>query len=82
MTELYKLFEKDSLSDLLALTNIAKRISGNKEILINFNQNSRIAFTDGSFIYLPRNTKDDIKSAFPSECPFLKALKTSLSFEY
>ncbi|KKN30100.1 hypothetical protein LCGC14_0837520 [marine sediment metagenome] len=63
MTELYKLFEKDSLSDLLALTNIAKRISGNKEILINFNQNSRIAFTDGSFIYLPRNTKDDIKSA-------------------
>ncbi|KKK45938.1 MAG: hypothetical protein Lokiarch_05610 [Candidatus Lokiarchaeum sp. GC14_75] len=63
MTELYKLFEKDSLSDLLALTNTAKRISGNKEILINFNQNSRIAFTDGSFIYLPRNTKDDIKSA-------------------
>jgi len=60
---LYDLFEKDFLSDLLALTNTAKRISGNNDILINFNQDSTIAFTNGSFIYLPRRLKNDIKSA-------------------
>jgi hypothetical protein len=62
-TELYELFEKDFLSDLLALTNTAKRISGNNDILINFNQRSHIAFTDGRFIYLPSNMKSDIKSS-------------------
>jgi len=61
--ELYELFEKDFLSDLIALTNTAKRISGNKDILINFNQRSHIAFTDGRFIYLPSNIKSDIKSS-------------------
>ena len=62
-TELYELFEKDFLSDLLALTNTAKRISGHNDILINFNQRSHIAFTDGRFIYLPNNIKSDIKSS-------------------
>ena len=62
-TELYELFEKDFLSDLLALTNTAKRISGNNDILINFNQRSHIAFTDGRFIYLPSDIKSDIKSS-------------------
>ncbi|MHA1985709.1 MAG: hypothetical protein ACW98D_03625 [Promethearchaeota archaeon] len=62
-TELYELFEKDFVSDLLALTNTAKRISGNNDILINFNQRSHIAFTDGRFIYLPTNIKSDIKSS-------------------
>jgi len=62
-TELYELFEKDFLTDLLALTNTAKRISGNNDILINFNQRSHIAFTDGRFIYLPSDIKSDIKSS-------------------
>jgi hypothetical protein len=62
-TGLYELFEKDYLSDLLALTNTAKRISGNNDILINFNQNSTIAFTNGSFIYLPKRIKNDIRSS-------------------
>ena len=62
-TGLYELFEEDSFSDLLALRNTAKRISGNKDILINFNQDSTIAFTDGNFIYLPRRFNNDIKSA-------------------
>ncbi|MHA1933317.1 MAG: hypothetical protein ACW96X_12290, partial [Promethearchaeota archaeon] len=63
LTELYELFERDFLSDLLALTNTAKRISGNNDILINFNQRSHIAFTDGRFIYLPKNIKTDIKAS-------------------
>lgn len=62
-TELYELFEKDFLSDLFALTNTAKRISGNNDISINFNQRSYIAFTDGRVIYLPSNIKSDIKSS-------------------
>ncbi len=62
-TELYELFEKDFLSDLFALTNTAKRISGNNEISINFNQRSHIAFTEGRVIYLPSNIKSDIKSS-------------------
>jgi hypothetical protein len=60
---LYDLFEKDFFSDLLALTNIGKRISGKKDIHIEFNQNSLLTFTDGRFIYLPKKTKDDISSA-------------------
>jgi Mg-chelatase subunit ChlD len=63
LSNLYEIFGRDFLSDSLALTNIAKRISGNINILILFNQSSHVAFTDGSFIYLPRKTKDDIPSA-------------------
>ncbi len=62
-TELYELFKKDFLSDLFALTNTAKRISGNNDISINFNQSSHIAFTDGRFIYLPNDIKSDIISS-------------------
>ena len=60
-TELFDLYEKEFYSDLLALTNIAKRISGNKEILINFNQSSYLAFTDGTFIFLPSKLKNEIR---------------------
>ena len=60
-TELFELYEKEFYSDLLALTNIAKRISNNKEISINFNQSSYLAFTDGKFIYLPSKLKNEIK---------------------
>lgn len=60
---LYDLFEKDFFSDLFALINIGKRISGKKDIYVEFNQNSRLTFTDGRFIYLPKKIKDDISSA-------------------
>ncbi|MFX1343691.1 MAG: hypothetical protein ACFFAI_01190 [Promethearchaeota archaeon] len=63
LSNLYELFDRDFLSDSLALTNIAKRISGNINIMILFNQSSHVAFTDGRFIYLPQKTKDDIPSA-------------------
>ena len=63
LSNLFELFEKDFISDSLALTNTAKRISGNNDILINFNQNSHIAFTDGRFIYLPKNIKSEIPAA-------------------
>lgn len=62
-SELYELFEREFLSDLLALTNTAKRISGNNGILINFNQESTFAFTDGNFIFLPKKFRDKIKPA-------------------
>ena len=60
---LYDLFEKDYFSDLFALINIGKRISGKKDIHIEFNQNSHLTFTDGKFIYLPKKIKDEIASA-------------------
>ncbi len=60
---LYDLFEKDYFSDLFALINIGKRISGKKDIHVDFNQNSQLTFTDGKFIYLPKRIKDDIASA-------------------
>jgi len=60
---LYDLFEKDFFSDLLALINIGKRISGKKDIYVEFNQNSQLTFTDGRFIYLPKKIKDDISTA-------------------
>ena len=63
ISNLFELFEKDFISDSLALTNTAKRISGNNDILINFNQNSHVAFTDGKFIYLPKNIKGEIPAA-------------------
>ena len=63
LSALYDLFEKDFFSDLSALTNIGKRISGKKEIYIEFNQNSLLTFTDGRVIYLPKRIKEDISSA-------------------
>jgi len=63
ITELYDLFERDYFSDLIALTNIAKRISGNTEILIDFNQDSNLAFTNGRFIYLPRKFREEVKES-------------------
>jgi uncharacterized protein YegL len=63
LSTLYDLFEKDFFSDLFALINIGKRISGKKDIYIEFNQNSLLTFTDGRFIYLPKKLKDDIPAA-------------------
>ena len=63
LSALYDLFEKDFFSDLFALINIGKRISGKKDIYIEFNQNSLLTFTDGRLIYLPKKLKDDIATA-------------------
>ncbi len=63
LSYLYDLFEKDYFSDLFALINIGKRISGKKDIYIEFNQNSQLTFTDGRIIYLPKKIKDDISTA-------------------
>ena len=60
---LYDLYEKDYFSDLFALINLGKRISGKKDIYVEFNQNSQLTFTDGKFIYLPKKLKEDISSA-------------------
>lgn len=63
MSELFDLFERDLNTDILALTNIGKRISGNNEIMIQFTSNTEAVFTDCRLIYLPSKYKTDIKSA-------------------
>jgi len=63
LTELIDLFERDFTSDVLALTNIGKRISGNKDIMIQFIGNIPAVYTDCKFIYLPNKFKEDIKAA-------------------
>ncbi|MFX0105559.1 MAG: hypothetical protein ACFE75_08715 [Candidatus Hodarchaeota archaeon] len=63
MTELFDLFERDFFTDVQALTNIGKRISGNNEIMIQFINSTEAVYTDCRFIYLPSKYKSDIKSA-------------------
>ncbi len=63
MAELFDLFERDSFTDILALTNIGKRISGNNEILIHFLNGVEAVYTDCRFIYLPKKYKSEIKDA-------------------
>ena len=63
LTELIDLFERDFTSDVLALTNIGKRISGNKDIMIQYIGNIPAVYTDCKFIYLPNKFKEDIKAA-------------------
>lgn len=62
MNEIYALFERDFFSDLSALTNLAKRISGNNDILINFHE-YQIAFTDRKVIYIPSRYRKNIKNS-------------------
>ncbi|MHA1702852.1 MAG: hypothetical protein ACTSWK_11335, partial [Promethearchaeota archaeon] len=62
-TELIDLFERDFFSDVSALTSIGRRISGNKDIMIQFIGNLLAVYTDSKFIYLPNKFKDDIKAA-------------------
>ncbi|TFG11193.1 MAG: hypothetical protein EU531_11845, partial [Promethearchaeota archaeon] len=63
MESIFDLYERDSTSDILALTNIGKRISGNKDLMINFIGNIPSVYTDCRFIYLPDKFKKDLKSA-------------------
>ncbi len=62
MLELYDLFEREQNSDVLALTNLGKRISGKKNILIMFQGGPEIVFTDGRYIYLPIKYKKEIRN--------------------
>jgi hypothetical protein len=63
MESIFDLFERELTSDILALTNIGKRISGNKDIMILFTGNTPAVYTDCRFIYLPNKFKTDLKSA-------------------
>ena len=63
MAELFDLFERDSFTDILALTNIGKRISGNNEIMIQFLNGVEAVYTDCRFIFLPTKYKSEIKDA-------------------
>jgi len=62
-TELMDLFERDFTSDVSALTNIGKRISGNKEIMIEFRKNIVGVYTDSKFIYIPDKFIKKIKAS-------------------
>jgi len=63
MESIFDLYERDDTSDILALTNIGKRISGNKDLMINFIGNIPSVYTDCRFIYLPDKFKKDLRSA-------------------
>jgi hypothetical protein len=63
MESIFDLFEREFTSDILALTNIGKRISGNKDLMITFIGNVASAYTDCRFIYLPNKFKNDLKAA-------------------
>jgi len=63
MESIFDLYERDPTSDILALTNIGKRISGNKDLMITFIGNIPSVYTDCRFIYLPDKFKMDLKSA-------------------
>ena len=62
-TELIDLFERDFTSDVSALTNIGKRISGNKDLMIEFRKNILGVYTDSKFIYIPDKFIKQIKAS-------------------
>lgn len=62
MIQLTDLYKRETNSDLLALTNIGKRISGNRKLSIFF-RTSEIAFTDGNIIHLPQKFQNRLKVA-------------------
>ena len=62
LSNLLDLYKKDFNTDIIALTNIAKRISGNRDVIIQF-LNNKAVYTDGYYIFLPREFQDDLKTA-------------------
>jgi len=62
MFDLLDLYEREYFSDLHALTNLGKRISGNQDILINYT-NTDLVYTTGGFINLPLKFKNDIRTS-------------------
>jgi len=59
MDGIYKLYEPEFFTDLSALTSLAKRISGKRDIKIQY-LNTSLIYTDGPFIYLPIKFKKNI----------------------
>jgi len=60
MIELSDYYERDEWEDVIALTNIAKRISGDPEIQIIWHRND-VTYTDGNRIYIPEKHKNQFK---------------------
>jgi len=60
---LFEFYERDINSDVLALINTGKRISGKKNLMIKFNNTQSAVYTDGYCIYLPNFCKEKIKPA-------------------
>ncbi len=63
IADLLDIYKREINSDLLALKSIGKRISGKKDIQIEFNRYDNEAFTNGQKICLPRFCKTEIKPA-------------------
>lgn len=61
--QLIDLYEKEVNSDLLALTNIGKRISGNRDLRIYFDATRNMVYTDGKTVFIPSRLKNDIKTS-------------------
>lgn len=61
--QLIDMYKKEFNSDLLALTNIGKRISGKRRLRIDFGSSRRAVFTDGKIIFIPSKFRNDIKTA-------------------
>ncbi len=60
---LFEYYERDINSDVLALINTGKRISGKKNLMIKFNNTHSPVYTDGYCIYLPKFCEEKIKPA-------------------
>lgn len=63
MSDLVDIYKRELNSDLLALRNIGKRISGKKRIEIIFSKHDDGAFTDGRRIFIPNFCEGEIQSA-------------------
>ncbi|TFF87520.1 MAG: hypothetical protein EU550_03100, partial [Promethearchaeota archaeon] len=62
INNIYDIYEPEYFSDLSALTNLGKRISGKRDIKIDF-RNSAYIYTDGLYIILPDKFKKEIEIA-------------------
>ncbi|TXT62879.1 MAG: hypothetical protein BAJALOKI3v1_480022 [Promethearchaeota archaeon] len=59
MEGIFNIYEPDFYTDLNALTNLAKRISGRRKIKIQYTQ-TRLIYTNGPYIYLPTKFKKNL----------------------
>ncbi|MBD3212264.1 MAG: hypothetical protein GF311_06610 [Candidatus Lokiarchaeota archaeon] len=59
MEGIFNIYEPDFYTDLTALTNLAKRISGRRKIKIQYIQTTLI-YTDGPYIYIPVKFKKNL----------------------
>ncbi|TXT67114.1 MAG: hypothetical protein BAJALOKI1v1_180019 [Promethearchaeota archaeon] len=63
MKNLFEFYERDYNSDVLALINTGKRISGKVNLMIKFTNYQGAVYTDGHCIYLPHFCREEIKPA-------------------